>query len=346
MTEVRSIGSRVVHAFMRLRLSFTGLVAAGAFLACAGSLLSVGAAHFWFFELFCHWRLQYALCLLATGLCLLLLRRWKLAVLCAAFGLANASTLVPLFHGPPRAEASDGRFRVTLSNVNTNLGDPRRVLSMIGELDPEIVVLLEISDRWLVDLAPLRESHPHHVEIPRSDNFGIALYSIYPLLSTETPYLPTADAAVSDASQISVPSIVAVIETAEGPITLIATHPVPPPGPAYAAARDDHLEALASMVRMAPPPVILIGDLNTTPWSPHFKRLVRASELLDSARGHGLQPTWPVQNPLLWIPIDHCLHSPDLVVLERSVGPNVGSDHFPLTLDFAACRPHRTSLFP
>ena len=45
------------------------------------------------------------------------------------------------------------------------------------------------------------------------------------------------------------------------------------------------------------------------------------------------EPTWPTYNPLLWIPIDHCLVSPEIIVTDRQIGPDVGSDHYPIVVD-------------
>ena len=79
--------------------------------------------------------------------------------------------------------------------------------------------------------------------------------------------------------------------------------------------------------------MVLLGDLNCTVWSPYFGRLVRDSGLKDSSRGWGVQPSWPAGNWLLRIPIDHCLHSPEVRVVRRGIGPDVGSDHFPVIVE-------------
>jgi endonuclease/exonuclease/phosphatase family metal-dependent hydrolase len=60
--------------------------------------------------------------------------------------------------------------------------------------------------------------------------------------------------------------------------------------------------------------------------------------LVDSEQGFGVQPTWrvflgPLTGPLLrpvQIPIDHCLHAPEMMTLARATGPACGSDHYPL----------------
>ncbi|MBU4198871.1 MAG: hypothetical protein KKG09_02950 [Verrucomicrobia bacterium] len=74
--------------------------------------------------------------------------------------------------------------------------------------------------------------------------------------------------------------------------------------------------------------------MNVSPWSSHFRRLLRESGLQDSAQGRGVQPTWPTFSPLLLIPIDHCLHSPQIAIFKKQAGPSVGSDHYPVIVDF------------
>jgi len=74
-------------------------------------------------------------------------------------------------------------------------------------------------------------------------------------------------------------------------------------------------------------PAIVVGDLNATPWSNAFSGLGHAGLL----RATGLKPTWPAIG-LGWmgIPIDHVLVTPHWSVMERQIGPNIGSDHLPV----------------
>ena len=83
------------------------------------------------------------------------------------------------------------------------------------------------------------------------------------------------------------------------------------------------------------PRTLLLGDLNCTPWSVWFHSLLQESGLRDSAIGHGLWPTWyALPTILAGIPIDHALVGGQIEVLRRHVGPYLGSDHRPLTMDF------------
>ncbi len=53
-------------------------------------------------------------------------------------------------------------------------------------------------------------------------------------------------------------------------------------------------------------------------------------DLIDSRIGFGSKMTWPAMLPLMGITIDHILVSKDITVLKHEVGPNIGSDHYPV----------------
>ena len=81
-------------------------------------------------------------------------------------------------------------------------------------------------------------------------------------------------------------------------------------------------------------PVLLMGDLNVSPFSYWFKRITEM-ELKNSMKGFGFQPTWPTGIPFLKIPLDHVLHTDEIVIHRRMVGPDVGPDHLPVIVDFS-----------
>ena len=96
-----------------------------------------------------------------------------------------------------------------------------------------------------------------------------------------------------------------------------------------------HFEELVQLISNQPDVVLVLGDLNMTFRSSLFQWFLRESGLRDSRRGFGWQATWPVAVPLLATPIDHGLVSHEINVLNRELGPNVGSDHFPVILEFS-----------
>ncbi|MEL6340871.1 MAG: endonuclease/exonuclease/phosphatase family protein [Myxococcota bacterium] len=123
-----------------------------------------------------------------------------------------------------------------------------------------------------------------------------------------------------------------VVAELKGGLLLIATHPIPPIGPDETLARNAQLVELGKKAAESERPVLLVGDLNTTPFSPSFSDLLRHGGFRDSARGHGYAPTWPTFFLPLSIPIDHALHSSNVEIVDRRVGPNIGSDHYPLVV--------------
>jgi endonuclease/exonuclease/phosphatase (EEP) superfamily protein YafD len=86
--------------------------------------------------------------------------------------------------------------------------------------------------------------------------------------------------------------------------------------------------------------VIIAGDLNLSPWSPYYARLVRETGLADIRKGFGLLPTWPTHLRPMMIPIDHCLVSPDISVSRVRTGEHIGSDHLPLIVDLMVAKGH------
>jgi len=300
------------------------LTAAGA-VACLATLLGFLGRFWWFLDLFSHFRVQYLVGLGFLGILLLVGRRRRTATVFLAFACVNLVLVAPLYFGR-RSELPEGStaWRAMLLNVNTHYGDADRVKDAILAADPDILVLEEISARWVSDLAWLTNSHPHSVVQPREDNFGIGLFSKLPLAESKVAYITRAN----------VPSILATVDAGHTNLRVLATHPLPPRNGDYSRWRNEQLDRLPDYVR-PPLPVLLLGDLNVTPWSCHFRRLLARTGLRDSATGYGVQPTWPNFNPLLRIPIDHCLHSPDILVVDRRIGPDVSSDHYPVIVDFA-----------
>jgi endonuclease/exonuclease/phosphatase family metal-dependent hydrolase len=89
-------------------------------------------------------------------------------------------------------------------------------------------------------------------------------------------------------------------------------------------------------IAQANTPLVIMGDFNASPWSPAFQELLHRTTLLDARLGFGLLPTQHGDGAVsrwLWRPIDHCLHSPDVLVRSLRTGPDLGSDHLPLVAE-------------
>lgn len=303
---------RIVDAFARRLLVAT---AAATFLAMLARL-------HWLFDDLTSFTVQYAV---AAAVCLaafLALRRFRWSAGAAAALAVNLVRLWP--EAAPIVTATGPPLRLVSANVHAANRDFDRFLRFVEAESPDAVLVLEVSADWAKALEPLRERYPAAVIRPRRDNFGIAFFSRAP-----------AEIDVVELGDAGLPSILARLTHDGRPLTVIGTHPLPPISSATATARNTQFAAVAKAAREAHGEVVVAGDLNVSPWSPHFRDLLRSGGLSDSRRGFDLQPTWPTFCPPLMTPIDHLLISDGLTVLDRRVGQAIGSDHRPVVADLA-----------
>jgi endonuclease/exonuclease/phosphatase (EEP) superfamily protein YafD len=318
---------------MKTHVSFCRLIIATGILSCLITLAGFAGNFWWIFELATHFRVQYALALGAFVIILLQMRQGRWATIFGAFALLNTVVIAPTFWSDNLTARAAGDklpvLRALLANVNVNNRDHERIRRAILELDPDVVVLLEATP-WLLDhLHDLNERYPHRMAKPQDDPFGIALLSRHPFFSARVIHL----------RNTGPPAIVAVINASGHQFTVIGTHPWPPVSAVFAQGRNEQLHELATLIRQIPPPLLVLGDLNASPWSPYFMRLIADSGLHNSLQGRGIQPSWPVSWPLLWTPIDHALFSEGIQILQRKTGSTIGSDHYPVIVEFQVTRP-------
>ncbi len=319
---------------MKQSVGYTGLLTATGLLACLATLTGFAGQLWWVFELATHFRVQYALALGGFALILLALRQWRWPALFGAFALLDLAIIAPAFWeedaAVPATAESQPTLRALLANVNAENRDSERLRRLIAASDPDVIVLLEATPWLLNQLRDLGDRYPHRMAEPRDDPFGIALFSRHPLAQSQIVHL---------GGEAGPPSIVATVSAGERQFTLIGAHPWPPVSAELAEGRNTQLRALAAQVRQNQAPLLVLGDLNVSPWSPWFARLLADSGLRDSRLGRGLQPSWPVNWPLLWIPIDHILFSAGIRIERREIGPAIGSDHYPVIVDFQLSGP-------
>lgn len=304
-----------------------GLFGALDFLAISlgiATLLGFLGRFVWFFDLFSHFRVQYMqLCLPLIGIALWQ-RSNKRAGAIVVLAMVNYALVLPFYFGNPEP-SSKKPVRAMLMNINAGNGNSGQVLAAIRKADPDILLLEEVTGKWARELAVLNADYPYKVVKTREDYFGILLLSKHPLKNGRVVEIGTS----------GLPSVAADVYLPDGEISFIGTHPVPPIGGAYSRNRNNQLQAIPELSKAQKHPVLLMGDLNISPWSPHFSRLVNESGLNNSMKGFGFQPSWPAKLPFMRIPLDHALHSEGIAIHNRMVGGDVGSDHFPLIVDFS-----------
>jgi endonuclease/exonuclease/phosphatase (EEP) superfamily protein YafD len=279
---------------------------------------------YWLFDLFAHLQIQAALCLTALLTLTLGLKHWKASSIIAFILLAALIRLLPLVHSSKLQESAPNAptLSITTLNVLTSNTEMDKTANFLRTTGSDLLILCETNASWTAHLLASLPQYPYHYGLPTEDNFGQLLLSKWPL-SSKTTHQP---------SPYGAPLTDLIAETPLGKIRIFSAHPLPPMGAQHYRDRNIYLAELGKLAHESALPVIIAGDLNATRWSVAYKDLLQAAPLHDLADGQGIHPTWkPFGTALLGIPIDHLLSSPEIGIVKYSVGPDVGSDHFPVT---------------
>jgi vancomycin resistance protein VanJ len=297
------------------------------------TLLAALASLHWFLELFTHFTPWYAVGALMFALTLALLRAWRWAALAFVLAVWNTYPIANLLlqENPTTPTSATNRFTVFHFNANFENINPRTIVSHVRRSkDIDVVVLLETGDSFDAVLADLKDLYPYQIKHLQDSPFGIALAS----------RLPIDHGVISREASRFHPHIEAMLKLPgrAAPLVLYAIHAPPPVSGEMADWRNGMFDFVARKVatQAALTPVV-VGDFNLTPWSPHFQRFIANSGLRDARTPHRIDNTWPVtfNNATLGLAIDHTFANPSLPLVKRVIGPDLGSDHLPVTVTFA-----------
>ena len=294
--------------------------------ACAPTWLGLAARWHWVLDLTTHFTWFYAALMPVLLIACWMRRRPRLALMAVLTLALNIWRLAPLYVSPPDATSPDAQLRVMTQNVLKKNASHDAVVKLIQQESPDVVLLVEVNQKWIRAMRPIESLYPHYAFQLRNTRSGIALYSRLPLDELRFEKL----------SQTDRYSAIARLKVEGKSITIVGVHATLPHGANKTELRNAELLAVARFVANEPDGVIMMGDLNTTPWSPAFGDLLRDSGLRNSMRGFGVQPTWGLAGwDRVVLPIDHVLHTLNLAVIDRRIGPHVGSDHRAVIVDFS-----------
>ena len=290
------------------------------------SLASFAGAWVWWLDVLANFRAQYVVILAILGL-LVAASRWRrtgLAILGVA--LVNLLFVAPLFVGSPgEPVAGAPGMRVMSFNLLSTNESYSEVIEYIEATEPDLVLLHESSRPWEVAMAS--SGLDYEIIRGRSENliFGTLV------LARDEVEAVSYGFAEGDGRAIS---LVYQPENWSVPVQILSSHPLAPTSGERAALRDAQLSFAAGWAAGQEGAYAVVGDLNASPWSSPFRGLVSEGGLRNSQIGFGLQPSFSANTIFpLRVPIDHLLHSDDLRVRDRRLGPALGSDHFPLVVD-------------
>ncbi len=301
-----------------------GLLEITIFFSALGTILAVFEKFSWILALFANLRLQYLLAFIVSGIVINLIAKFilkeklsktnKSIVLISFLGIIiNLVSMVDISFNMPVKHGDE----ITVASLNVYTQNTRysEVVSYIKNNNIDIIVLLEINSQWVNNLKSLNNTYQYSIINPQEDNFGIVLLSKFPIKKYEIKYFS------------GVPSIYAEILLPNTEVSIIGTHPLPPISEDYSKMRNTHLEKMAEFIQSKKMnKTVLLGDLNTTPWSFYLKNLKDKGNLRDTNNGI-FRATWNKYNLLFAIPIDYILTTKDIELKTFMIGSSIGSDH-------------------
>jgi len=220
------------------------------------------------------------------------------------------------------AHNNDHTLSIMTANVLQTNKNSQKLIDLVQQNKPDILVTLETNQWWEEHLAPLEKQLPYTAKCPLDNLYGMHVYSVIEFQDQHVQFLV----------QDKVPSIHCKILLNNRPIQLHFMHPAPPSPTENekSLARDQELILLAKTIAKDRLPTVVAGDLNDVAWSPTTRLFRKISGLLDPRVGRGMFNTFHADYWFARWPLDHLFHSKHFTLKKVQRLTSIGSDHFPL----------------
>lgn len=267
----------------------------------------------WPFELFMHFRPQYAVLSVIAAIVGFAAGEQATGFVAAYCALSNAMMSRGWPTVTPRPELADKPgLTVVWANVWHKRDALDRTLDWARSLNADLVLIGEfpaIAD----DPATVAPDFPHvaHSGDKEAEHWRVVAYSRRPIIGVSVHRTP---------DKYARPTLIFSIDAQPGQrLNILAAHPTAPVTIGMLKCRDGLIRRLSAI---ATRPFLIAGDFNATPWSAIYANIpgARIGEAL-------LKPTWISSLPLLGLPIDHLKVSPEVSASAYKIGPATGSDH-------------------
>ncbi|MBT9315776.1 endonuclease/exonuclease/phosphatase family protein [Leptothoe spongobia] len=285
-----------------------------------------------YLEILSHFQVQYFVATLILAGLTLLLRHFRISLAILVCSAVLSAQVLPWY--VPSHIGTQANYRVLVANLNFSNKDATKALALMDVEQPDLALFIEVGYAMEQQLASLGKTMPYSTNIAADS--GLMLYSKYPLT----------DVHLQQFGLNTRKSLVAHLNINGQSLSLVAAHPLPPMEHRMFQSRNTLLADAGDYIKTQTGSVIFLGDLNITMWSPYYQALIHKTGLKNTRQGFGIRPTWPavasyyglpnvVQSMIkpLQIPIDHCLVSPEVTVVNSRTGAETGSDHFPVITD-------------
>ena len=173
------------------------------------------------------------------------------------------------------APNNERRLRIVHFNTSNTNGDYTGNIKQILAAKPDIISVQEVTPDWDEALQTLLEKdYPNFRSFKRIDDYGIAIFSKYPLnrIDTfETGHVPNIIGSVR-------------IDSLYPDVFFVASQTVPALNTNSYDAIRYHLRRIAARVRNIDAPMITMGNYNSVPWSSEIQSFRDETNLSDGHR--------------------------------------------------------------
>ena len=298
----------------------------------------------WVFDTVGHFRVQYFWILIFFAIVFTFGKKWVPCILASIFALINAAIFIPYITIVKPIHVDSPKIRAVSINLNFSNSSHERATLFITKSQPQLLILEELSEGWEDGLRKTLTKFPYFVRLRYVNAYPIEEVGLKPFRTTAKKHkmslglfskLPFENSKLGQFETYPIPYVMGQFKFNGKPFTLFGAHLVAPISGTLSKVRNKEIAILAGQIQTINQPTVLLGDLNITPWSPFFKDLIQKTGLKETRKVLGIYPTWPAGYAPMQIPIDHGLASDGIIVHSFRLGPDIGSDHFPLILDFS-----------
>ncbi|MEA5465853.1 endonuclease/exonuclease/phosphatase family protein [Leptothoe sp. PORK10 BA2] len=285
-----------------------------------------------YLEIFSHFQVQYFMATLLLAVLTLFLRQFRILLVILFCSAILSAQVFPWY--VPSSLGAPANYRILSANLNFGNRDVAPTLALVAAEQPDLALFIEVGQAMEPQLDVLTTTLPYSTHI--AAEFGLLLYSKHPLI----------DVQLQQFGLYARKSLVAHVDINGQSFSLVAAHPLPPVEPRMFQSRNTLLADAGDYIKTQTEPVFFLGDLNITMWSPYYQSLIRKTGLKNARQGFGISPSWPTVSRYeglpnivqalvkpLQIPIDHCLVSAGVTVVNSRTGAETGSDHLPIITD-------------
>ncbi|MFK7804940.1 MAG: endonuclease/exonuclease/phosphatase family protein [Anaerolineae bacterium] len=308
-----------------MNLLLPALIETCCLLLLAFSIIGFFAQFNWIIDLINHTRPYLFLAAVVGAIFALLFQQqiglYAALIACMINGVIVVPYVIPKLQRNPTPDSA-----LTLMTINVLYGNrsPEKLLATIQDVDPDILIVQEMSASNQQKAEKLWELFPHASDQPNNGSREVLVFSKIPLDSVnyilgDKPWRAEAEVQITIDNQ---------------PFTVLGIHPKAPMSANRFARRNAELDLIAERVNITDVPIIVAGDMNITPWTPIFRRFLRESNLNDGRKRNGFNFTWAPGSLPKMIPIDHVLYR-GVNIHSFTSGPDTGSDHLPIIVEFS-----------